>query len=70
MGKLLLSVEDMAGEKKKEGQERFGYEGNVVAVIQLCLHESHMISRHVGINGASEHLCSFSFWICIIHMRI
>lgn len=64
MGKGLLNAEDVAEEKRKGGKERFGYKGNVVAVIQhfLCLSlKSHTIYRHVGINGASVHLCSFSF---------
>lgn len=51
MGNLLLNVEDAAGEKEEEGQERFGYKGNVVAVIQhFCPSlKSHMIYRHVRI---------------------
>lgn len=34
MGNLLLNVKDAAGEEEEEGQERFGYKGNVVAIIQ------------------------------------
>lgn len=63
MGNSLLNVEDAAGEKEEEGQERFGYKGNVVAVIQrfLCpTLKSHMIYRHVGINGVRVHVCPFS----------
>lgn len=63
MGNLLLNVEDAAGKEEEEGEERFGYKGNVVAIIQsfLCPSlKSDMIYRHVRMNGASGHACPFS----------